>query len=170
MPPGQGRAGSRGGDRAAGRWQTLATRLPHGLRGAFPQRHPGPWMTAACPDDPPLPGDMTGVPHPCPSGSPATRAPLTRGREQQGAVLAVEVLHGGDPRVPGVSVVEVIQLLPLLPVPETEGNERSEAGRPRGAPLAPTGMAMPGVCVLGGRGEADAPRADGGGGLRGPQE
>lgn len=57
-------------------------------------------------------------------GDPAPRGPLTCGREQQRAVLAVQILHGGDPGVPRVAVVEVIQLLPLFPVPETSGKER----------------------------------------------
>lgn len=50
---------------------------------------------------------------------------LTRGCEQQGAVLAIQVLHGRDPRVPRVPVVEIIQLLPFLPVPETVGGRSS---------------------------------------------
>lgn len=57
--------------------------------------------------------------------SPAQHTALTRGREQQRAVLAVQVLHGRDPGVPRVPVVEVVQLLPFLPVPETSGKERS---------------------------------------------
>lgn len=91
-------------------------------------------------------------------GSP--RSPLTRGREQQRAVLAVEVLHGGDPGVPGVPVVEVIQLLPLLPVPETleeregllsgERSRKPQGGPPPpllGWPHGPTAAASPGTCT-----------------------
>lgn len=60
---------------------------------------------------------------------PAPRTALTRGREQQRAVLAVQVLHGRDPGVPRVPVVEVVQFLPFLPVPETSGKERRSVVR-----------------------------------------
>lgn len=49
---------------------------------------------------------------------------LTCGCEQEGAILAIQILHGRDPRVPRVSVVEIIQLLPFLPVPKASGNKR----------------------------------------------
>jgi hypothetical protein len=49
------------------------------------------------------------------SGQPG---PLTCGRQQKGAVLAVQVLHGSDPGIPRVSIVEIVQLLPFLPVPK----------------------------------------------------
>lgn len=48
----------------------------------------------------------------------ATPVRLTCGCQQQGAVLAIQVLHGGDPGVPRVAIVEVVQLLSFLPVPK----------------------------------------------------
>lgn len=50
---------------------------------------------------------------------------FTCGSEQQGAVLAVQVFHGRDPRVPRVPVVEIVQLFPFLPVPKTVGGRNS---------------------------------------------
>lgn len=76
------------------------------------------------------------LPWPCflrfPSSCPAPwrAALLTCGRQQQGAVLPVQVLHRCDPGVPWVPVVEIIQFFPFLPVPETGGgkNTRSVLG------------------------------------------
>lgn len=43
---------------------------------------------------------------------------LTCGCQQQGTVLPIQVLHGGDPGVPGVAIVEIVQLFSFLPVPK----------------------------------------------------
>lgn len=47
-----------------------------------------------------------------------TMATLTCGRQQQGAVLAIQIFQGSNPGVTWVTIVEVIQLLTLLPIPE----------------------------------------------------
>lgn len=74
------------------------------------------------------------------AASQAPRRPrlhtLTCGREQQRAVLAVQVLHSGDASVAGVPVVEVVQLLPFLPVPETPGG-KSNSDETRDPPHTP---------------------------------
>lgn len=49
----------------------------------------------------------------------ATAVLLTCGCQQQGTVLTIQVLHGGDPGVPRVAIVEIVQLLSFLPVPKT---------------------------------------------------
>lgn len=49
----------------------------------------------------------------------ATAVLLTSGCQQQGAVLPIQVLHGGHPGVPRVAIVEIVQLLSFLPVPKT---------------------------------------------------
>ena len=75
------------------------------------------------------------LPWPCflrfPSSCPAPwrAALLTCGRQQQGAVLPVQVLHRCDPGVPWVPVVEIIQFFPFLPVPETGGGKNTRGER-----------------------------------------
>lgn len=65
--------------------------------------------------------------HPPPSVS-HDLVPPTCGSEQQRAVLAVQVLHGGDAGVAWVPVVEVVQLLSFLPIPEAAPQKQRTAG------------------------------------------
>lgn len=67
---------------------------------------------------------------------------LTCGREQERAVLAVQILHGSDPGVPRVPVVEIVQLLPFLPVPKASGSKRGIRPAVRDTTNKPGGVAI----------------------------